>query len=124
MNSKKNKTNLKNSKSKTKSNSKIKSNSKTKSKHTIKIDKYNDEINEIHKVPKIEGKFKYMFAINSNSIKKLHNEIYTLYSTSSEKNLVTPAKIHQIILNLFVNEYYPLVSKNIKTNFFKINGLS
>ena len=114
MNSKKNKTNLKNSKSKTKSNSKIKSNSKTKSKHTIKIDKYNDEINEIHKVPKIEGKFKYMFAINSNSIKKLHNEIYTLYSTSSEKNLVTPAKIHQIILNLFVNEYYPLVSKNIK----------
>ena len=64
--------------------------------------------------PKIEGKLKNIFGISDKLFEKLHIEIHDLYSKSNNKNLVTPAKIHKILLNFFINDYYPIVSRNIK----------
>ena len=66
------------------------------------------------KFQNISGKLKYMFGISPKSIIKLRKLFYNLYSESDSKHLVTSIKIHQILINFFINEYYPIVSKNIK----------
>jgi hypothetical protein len=111
MGSKKNKTNLKNLKSKHKPNNKI-----IKSHNKSNESNKNNESNESNspKFQNISGKLKYMFGISPKSIIKLRKLFYNLYSDSDSKNLVTPIKIHQILINFFINEYYPIVSKNIK----------
>ena len=70
--------------------------------------------NDEHIFPKIEGKLNNIFGISEKLFEKLHTEIHDLYSNSNNKNLVTPAKIHKILLNFFINDYYPIVSRNIK----------
>ena len=74
-----------------------------------------EEINQ-HKYPKIEGKLKTNFGIQQNTINQLHNELYTLYTNSSIRKPVISSQIHNIILNLFTNDYYPFISRNIKSD--------
>ena len=64
------------------------------------------------KYQKISGKYKKMFGIPNNLLKILHKDLYELYSNSHLKNIVKPKSIHTIITNFFVNEYYPIISKN------------
>lgn len=66
------------------------------------------------KYPKIEGKLKSIFGISDKLIEHLRNNLHILYSKSNNKEIVTSSKVHQILLNLFINEYYSIVSKNIK----------
>ena len=73
-----------------------------------------DNLKQNNKDPKIEGKLKSIFGISYNLIEHLHDSLHNLYSKSNNKEIVTSSKIHQILLNLFINEYYPIVSKNIK----------
>jgi len=89
--------------------------SKNKSKHESKQTKHTASI-KLNKYPKIEGKYKNMFGINPKLVEKLHNGLYELYSKSTFKNVITPAKIHQLLLKLFITEYYPIVSRNIKAD--------
>jgi hypothetical protein len=64
------------------------------------------------KYQKISGKYKKMFGIPNNLLKILHKDLYELYSQSHIRNLVKPKSIHTIITHFFVNEYYPIISKN------------
>jgi len=64
------------------------------------------------KYHKISGKYKKMFGIPNNLLKILHKDLYELYSHSHLRNLVKPKSLHTIITNFFVNEYYPIISKN------------
>ena len=89
--------------------------SKNKSKHESKQTKHAASI-KLNKYPKIEGKYKTMFGITPKSLEKLHYELYELYSKSTFKNVITPAKIHQLLLKFFITEYYPIVSRNIKAD--------
>lgn len=80
----------------------------------MKYDNDNDKIKEeanLNKYPKISGKYKSMFGIPKNVLKILHKDLYELYSHSHLRNLVKPKTLHTIIINLFINEYYPIISK-------------
>ena len=92
--------------------------SKNKSKNESKKTKHTKHTNpsKLNKFPKIEGKYKNIFGITPKSLEKLHNELYELHSKSTFKNVITPAKIHQLLLKFFVTEYYPIVSRNIKAD--------
>ena len=65
---------------------------------------------------KITNKYKTRFGITPKLIKLLHKSLYNLYSNSNSKNIVKPRSIHYIINNLFINEYYPIVSRNYNIN--------
>ena len=69
-----------------------------------------------NKYPKISGKYKSMFGIPNNVLKILHKDLYELYSHSHLRNLVKPKSLHTIITNLFINEYYPIISKQYYTD--------
>jgi hypothetical protein len=64
-----------------------------------------------NKYPQISGKYKTMFGIPNHALKILHKDLYDLYSHSHLRNLVKPKSLHNIITNLFINEYYPIISK-------------
>lgn len=68
----------------------------------------------IPEYPRINGKLQSLFGIQSRSIFYLNKLFHELYSNSFARNAVTPKKIHHLILNFFINEYYPVVSRNIK----------
>jgi len=70
----------------------------------------------LNKYPKISGKYKTMFGIPNNVLKILHKDLYNLYSHSHLRNLVKPKSLHTIITNLFINEYYPIISKQYYTD--------
>ena len=71
---------------------------------------------DTNKYNKITNKYKTRFGISSKLIQSLHKDLYNLYSNTNLKNIVKPKSIHNIIHNLFINEYYPIVSKNYKLN--------
>ena len=71
---------------------------------------------QYHEYPKIEGKMKNMFGFQPNLVNKLKHKLYDLYSRSTIRNPVLSSQLHGIILNLFIEEYYPLQSRHIKTN--------
>ena len=68
-----------------------------------------------HIYPTIEGKMKNNFGFQPNLINKIKYKMYELYSKSNVRQPVLSSQIHSIILNLFIEEYYPLQSRNIKT---------
>ena len=70
----------------------------------------------INTYPKITNKYKNKFGISSKLILSLHEELYNLYSNTNIKNIVKPISIQTIINNLFITEYYPIVSKNYNIN--------
>jgi hypothetical protein len=63
---------------------------------------------------KIHGKLKDVFGLSTKCITVLKANVTTLFNNTSSKNLVTPTQLHQIVLNLFIKEYYPIVSRNIR----------
>ena len=69
-----------------------------------------------HIYPTIEGKMKNNFGFQPNLINKIKYKMYELYSKSNVRQPVLSSQIHSIILNLFIEEYYPLQSRNIKTD--------
>ena len=69
-----------------------------------------------HEYPKIEGKLKSTFNLPSTLINKLHIKMNELYTNSNVKNPVVSTQVHNNILELFIQEYYPLLSRNIKTD--------
>jgi len=79
-----------------------------------KIDK--DDIQHYHEYPKLEGKSKKQFEFQPNLINKIKHNIYELYSKSNLKNPILSSQIHNIILKLFIDDYYPLQTQNIKTD--------
>lgn len=64
--------------------------------------------------PILQGKLKQIFDIGPTIKRNLKNELINMYSTSTFKNSITPEKIHQLILNIFTTEYYPMISRNLK----------
>jgi len=69
-----------------------------------------------HEYPKIEGKLKSTFNLPSTLINKLHIKMNELYTNSNVKNPVVSTQVHNNVLELFIQEYYPLLSRNIKTD--------
>ena len=78
-----------------------------------KIDK--DDI-QYHEYPNIEGKMKNMYGLQPNLVNKIKHKMYDLYSRSNIRNPVLSSQLHGIILNLFIEEYYPLQSRHIKSD--------
>jgi len=79
----------------------------------------NDVIQEYtDKYPKIDGKYKAMFGLPEKSLLLLRKQLYDLYSKSNAtfRNIVKPKSLHTIISDLFVKEYYPIISKTYNTN--------
>ena len=66
--------------------------------------------------PVITGKMKSLFGFQQNLINKIKYNMHELYSKSNIKNPILSSQIHNIILKLFVDEYYPLQSHHIKTD--------
>ena len=75
-----------------------------------------EEQHQHHEYPKLTGKLKDKFGLEPNLIFKMHQKIREIYSNSNLRNPVLSSQIHKIILDLFINEYYPLASRNIKTD--------
>lgn len=69
---------------------------------------------DIIETPILQGKLKQIFYIGKDIENQLKNELINLYNSSSFKNSITPNKIHQIVLNIFTNEYYPMISRSLK----------
>ena len=69
-----------------------------------------------HEYPKIEGKLKSTFILPSILINKMKLKMNDIYTNSNVKNPVVSSQIHKIILDLFIEEYYPLLSRNIKND--------
>ena len=69
-----------------------------------------------HEYPKIEGKFKSLFVLPSNLIHKMHIKMNELYTNSNLRNPIVSTQIHTIILEIFIHEYYPLISRNINSD--------
>ena len=79
----------------------------------------NDVIQEYtDKYPKIDGKYKAMFGLPEKTLLLLRKQLYDLYSKSNATftNIVKPKSLHTIISDLFVKEYYPIISKTYNTN--------
>jgi hypothetical protein len=79
----------------------------------------NDVIHEYtDKYPKIDEKYKAMFGLPEKSLLLLRKQLYDLYSKSNAtfRNIVKPKSLHTIISDLFVKEYYPIISKTYNTN--------
>ena len=79
----------------------------------------NDVIQEYtDKYPQIDGKYKAMFGLQEKSLLLLRKQLYDLYSKSNAtfRNIVKPKSLHTIISDLFVKEYYPIISKTYNTN--------
>ena len=79
----------------------------------------NDVIQEYtDKYPKIDGKYKAMFGLPEKTLLLLRKQLYDLYSKSNAtfSNIVKPKSLHTIISDLFVKEYYPIISKTYNTN--------
>ena len=72
------------------------------------------ELLQHHNSPKIEGKLKSIFNLPSTLINKLHIKMNELYTNSNLRNPIISSQIHKVISTLFTEEYYPLLSKNIK----------
>ena len=80
------------------------------------MDKTDKDDIHYHIYPTIEGKMKNNFGFQPNLINKIKYKMYELYSKSNIRNPVLSSQIHGIILNLFIEEYYPLQSRNIKSD--------
>lgn len=66
--------------------------------------------------PIIEGKLKALFGIQPIIISKIKYELYTKYNTSNYKFPITTLVLHKMITKYFIENYYPLISKNLKSN--------
>ena len=69
-----------------------------------------------HKYPKIDGKLKSSFILPTILINKMKLKMNYIYTNSNVRNPVVSSQIHKIILDLFIEEYYPLLSRNIKND--------
>lgn len=74
------------------------------------------EIIHHHEYPILEGKLKQTFGLPSNLINKIHIKMNEIYKNSNLRNPVISIQIHKIIINSFIEDYYPLISRNIKTD--------
>ena len=81
----------------------------------MKIDLDKDVLKP-HIYPKLEGKLKSTFNLPQILINKMHIKMNELYSNSNIKNPVVSSQIHKIILDSFIEDYYPLLSRNIRTD--------
>ena len=80
-----------------------------------KMDKNKDDI--IYKeYPQIKDKMQNTYGFQQILINKIKYNMYELYSKSNVKNPILSSQIHNIILKLFVDEYYPVQKKHIKTD--------
>jgi hypothetical protein len=77
-------------------------------------DNLEPDILKHHEYPTIEGKFKSIYMLSSILINKMKLKMNDLYTNSNVKNPVVTSQIHKIILDLFIEDYYPLLSRNIK----------
>ena len=70
------------------------------------------------KYPKIDAKYKAMFGLPEKSLLLLRKQLYDLYSKSNAtfRNIVKPKSLHTIISDLFIKDYYPIISKTYNTN--------
>ena len=64
----------------------------------------------------LQGKLKQIFEIEPNIKNKIRDELTNLYKFSSFRNSITPEKVHQIILNTFTNDYYPIISRSLRAD--------
>ena len=69
-----------------------------------------------HKYPIIDGKLKSLFILPTILINKMKLKMNYIYTNSNVRNPVVSSQIHKIILDLFIEEYYPLLSRNIKND--------
>ena len=79
-----------------------------------------EENQQHHEYPKIEGKLKGIFGFQSYLTNKIRHKIFNLYSKSNVRSPILSSQIHNIILELFIEEYYPLISRNIKTDKYNM----
>jgi len=79
-----------------------------------------EENQQHHEYPKIEGKLKGIFGFQSYLTNKIRHKIFDLYSKSNVRSPILSSQIHNIILELFIEEYYPLISRNIKTDKYNM----
>ena len=77
-------------------------------------DEIDKDVIKHHEYPNLEGKYKNIFKIPQILINKMHMKMNELYNNSNIKNPIVSSQIHKIILDLFIEDYYPLLSRNIK----------
>ena len=65
----------------------------------------------------IKGRLRELFGIPTKLLPKLKYQLKYLYSNNKFK-FVSPESLHQIVINLFASDYFPIVSRNIRTDKF------
>lgn len=65
----------------------------------------------------IKGRFRELFGIPTKLLPKLKYQLKYLYSNERYKS-ISPDALHQIVINLFASDYFPIVSRNIRTDKF------
>ena len=65
----------------------------------------------------LQGRFRELFGIPTKLLPKLKYQLKYLYSNERYKS-IGPDALHQIVINLFSSDYFPIVSRNIRTDKF------
>jgi hypothetical protein len=65
----------------------------------------------------IKGRLRELFGIPNKLLPKLKYQIKYLQSNNKYKYII-PESLHKIIINLFANDYFPIVSQNIRSDKF------
>ena len=65
----------------------------------------------------IKGRLKELFEIPNKLLPKLKYQHQYLYSNNKYK-FVSPESLHRMVINLFTTDYFPIVSRNIRTDKF------
>ena len=83
----------------------------------IKKNDKHDTYDEVFKLfPKIDDKLKHKFGIPQNIINNIYFKMHELYSKTTPSNPILSKHIHSILINTFINEYYPIASRNIRAD--------
>jgi hypothetical protein len=77
-------------------------------------DIYDDKDNYLNH--NIHGKTATSFGMNDKICLIVKKRIIAMYESSGNKNIIYPAKMHELILDIFVNNYYPDISKRLRVN--------
>ena len=63
----------------------------------------------------LHGKLKDLFGIPNKLLPRLKTQLNSLYKKSKQnKKFITIEDIHNIVLDLFTTDYYPIISRNIR----------
>jgi hypothetical protein len=65
---------------------------------------------------KIHGKMKSLFGLPNKTLSRMKYDLSMLYHYSTPENFIHIEDIHKLIIKFFHNEYFPLISRNIKVD--------